>query len=155
MTVDGDAEQLNGCELPETGGVAAAAVAHDDGDVYVPPAGPVDGDPDRCRNAAGEPGLGMDRCNYAAELENLDALFAALLADVDFATTLVCILSDHGELLGDHGAFGKSKPWQGAIGVPLVCAGAGVAANRTVDDPVTTVDLAATVLAATIIAKKD
>ena len=53
-TVGGDAEQLDMAEqvptveLPHTGGVqAAAAAAHDDGDVYVPPAGPVDGDPDQ------------------------------------------------------------------------------------------------------------
>jgi arylsulfatase A-like enzyme len=56
----------------------------------------------------------------------------------------VCMSSDHGELLGDHNDFGKSKPWQGAIGVPLICAGPGLAVGRSVGRPVGTVDLAAT-----------
>ena len=28
--------------------------------------------------------------------------------------TLVCITSDHGEMLGDHGVIDKSKPWEGS-----------------------------------------
>jgi arylsulfatase A-like enzyme len=52
--------------------------------------------------------------------------------------------SDHGELLGDHNDFGKSKPWQGSIGVPLICAGPGLAVGRSVTRPVGTVDMAAT-----------
>merc|ERR1711861_66049 len=54
--------------------------------------------------------------------------------------------SDHGELLGDHGDFDKSKPWQSSVGVPLVCAGPGIASGKVVHAPVGTVDLAATFL---------
>ena len=102
---------------------------------------------------AGEPGLGNARCNYAAELENLDRLFGVVLdaaarrgASLDAGNLLVCAFSDHGELLDDHDDEGKSKPWQGAVGVPLVCAGPGVVANATIDAPAATVDVGATVL---------
>ena len=37
--------------------------------------------------------------------------------------TVVCIASDHGEMLGDHGDVDKSKPWEGSAHVPLICAG--------------------------------
>lgn len=92
-----------------------------------------------------------DRCSYAAELENLDRRFAEILDEVDFfdggsENTLVCVSSDHGEMLGDHGNKGKSMPWQGSASVPLFCAGAGVARGRVVERPVGTIDLAATFL---------
>ena len=94
--------------------------------------------------------LEMSRRVYTAEVENLDAAMgqfitaARALGEVEFNNTLICIASDHGELLGDHGDWGKSKPWEGASHVPLVCAGAGVAAHARVAAPVTTMDMAAT-----------
>jgi arylsulfatase A-like enzyme len=76
------------------------------------------------------------RCNYAAEIENLDRLFALVLAQVEeqgeTATTVVCIASDHGEMLGDHGDVDKSKPWEGSAHVPLMCAGAFISDTSSV-----------------------
>mmetsp|Transcript_14704 Transcript_14704/g.34666 ORF Transcript_14704/g.34666 Transcript_14704/m.34666 type:complete len:204 (-) Transcript_14704:935-1546(-) len=37
--------------------------------------------------------------------------------------TLVCFTSDHGDLLGDGGRWGKQVAGQGAVAVPLVCRG--------------------------------
>ena len=78
----------------------------------------------------------------AAEIENLDRLFSLVLAQVDAqgdtANTVVCIASDHGEMLGDHGDVDKSKPWEGSAHVPLMCAGPGILANHTVTLPVAT-----------------
>ena len=48
--------------------------------------------------------------------------------------------------VADHNQYGKSKPWQGAINVPLVCAGPGVGENVTIDVPVATLDITATAL---------
>lgn len=92
--------------------------------------------------------LARSRCNYAAEIENLDRLFgtvvgAARRKDPD---TIVCLFSDHGELLDDHNDTDKSKPWQGAVAVPLICAGPGVAAGRTVSAAAAVIDLGATAL---------
>ena len=105
-----------------------------------------------CQATGGEPGLGNLRCNYAAEIENLDRLFGVVLAAVEArgssleTDTVVCAFSDHGELADDHNDEGKSKPWQGAVSVPLVCAGPGVRSNVTIDTPMATVDIGATVL---------
>ena len=88
------------------------------------------------------------RCNYAAEIENLDRLFALVLAELDAQgvadNTLVCTASDHGEMLGDHGDVDKSKPWEGSAHVPLICTGPGVAKGATVTTPVATLDMAGT-----------
>ncbi|KAJ1455338.1 alkaline-phosphatase-like protein [Pelagophyceae sp. CCMP2097] len=103
-----------------------------------------------CGGAAGEPGLGRQRCDYAAELENLDRLFGLVLDAVvdrgESDSTLVCVYSDHGEMLDDHDDVGKSVPWQGAISVPLVCSGLDVRRGATVDAPVATIDVGATLL---------
>jgi len=105
-----------------------------------------------CQKTNGEPGLGLLRCNYAAEIENLDRLFGVVMEAVTArgssieTDTVVCAFSDHGDLAGDHNDQGKSKPWQGAVSVPLVCAGPGIQSNVTINTPMATVDIGATVL---------
>ena len=34
--------------------------------------------------------------------------------------TLIFFTSDHGDLLGDHGAFQKSKPYEASVRVPFL-----------------------------------
>lgn len=103
-----------------------------------------------CDNARGQPGLASQRCNYAAEIENLDVLFDRILDAVNArserANTVVVVSSDHGELLNDHHDFGKNKPWQGAIKVPLLWFGPGIRADVTIRVPVATLDISATIL---------
>ena len=106
---------------------------------------------DVCDNQPGGVGIGTgwERCNYGAELENLDALFGEVLGAVGeeaMTKTVVCVSSDHGEMLGDHGDTAKSRPWEPSAVVPLVCAGPGIASGRTVSVPVATLDLAGTFL---------
>ena len=117
---------------------------------------PVDGKSGTCHNnqRPNEPQLGPgaqgegDRCNYGAEIENIDRLFALVLAEVEHQgeldNTIVCITSDHGDMLGDHNTNAKSKPWEASISVPLLCFGPGVKEGVVVDFPVATMDLAAT-----------
>jgi hypothetical protein len=91
-----------------------------------------------------------NRCNYAAEIENLDRLFQVVLAEVEARgeadNTVVCMASDHGEMLGDHGDVDKSKPWEGSAHVPLLCYGPGIAKGGTVSVPVATLDMGGTFL---------
>eukprot|EP00549_Striatella_unipunctata_P019741 CAMPEP_0118724930 /NCGR_PEP_ID=MMETSP0800-20121206/32862_1 /TAXON_ID=210618 ORGANISM="Striatella unipunctata, Strain CCMP2910" /NCGR_SAMPLE_ID=MMETSP0800 /ASSEMBLY_ACC=CAM_ASM_000638 /LENGTH=350 /DNA_ID=CAMNT_0006633581 /DNA_START=116 /DNA_END=1169 /DNA_ORIENTATION=+ len=88
------------------------------------------------------------RCNYGAELENLDRLMKKTVEKVEtlgeLDKTLVCITGDHGEMLGDYGFHGKKVPWQASISVPLICFGPGVAPGNVFEDPVTTLDLGGT-----------
>lgn len=96
---------------------------------------------------AGSP---KSRRNYAAMIANIDAWTArfreALRERGDLGRTLIVYSSDHGEMLGDRGLGGKTRPWQASVGVPLVVAGPGVRAGVTCPQPVTTLDLAATFL---------
>jgi len=97
------------------------------------------------------------RENYALLIENIDQLNQDILDAIakrgDLHKTYVCMFSDHGEMLGDFWdrspifePFQKSSPYQASVSVPLVCIGPGVPAGRVVEDPVSTLDLASTVL---------
>eukprot|EP00118_Oscarella_pearsei_P002806 m.11700 g.11700 ORF g.11700 m.11700 type:complete len:537 (+) comp23544_c0_seq2:38-1648(+) len=92
------------------------------------------------------------REDYAAEIENIDKWIGQYLDFLnksgEMNNTLVCVSSDHGEMLGDHNDWGKSQPWGGSIRVPLVCMGKtlGVQVGAKIDTPVTTMDMAGTFL---------
>jgi arylsulfatase A-like enzyme len=128
---------------------AAMRAAASDGRVW-PPAtdDPKNNTPGGACSPTGEPDNTRVRCNYAAEIENLDRLFKVVLDEVTaqgvMDNTVVCIASDHGEMLGDHGDVDKSKPWEGSSHVPLMCAGPGIKKGVTVDIPVATMDMAGT-----------
>lgn len=89
---------------------------------------------------------------YAAELEHIDFLFSQIIQKVvdigDFENTIIIIGSDHGEMLGDHGDWGKTLPWNPSISVPLVFSAPslGVKQQNISDHPVATMDIAGTIL---------
>ena len=62
--------------------------------------------------------------------------------------TLIVYGSDHGEMMGDHDLYGKSKPEQGSIHIPLVIDAShlGGKPGRCYSAPVELQDLAATFL---------
>jgi arylsulfatase A-like enzyme len=71
----------------------------------------------------------------------LEVLAAQGLAE----DTLVIYTTDHGELLGNHGLYLKGPtPYEDLLRVAMIARGPGVAANRIVSEPVSTLDLAAT-----------
>jgi len=88
------------------------------------------------------------RCNYAAELENLDALMFSIVKHVEemgeLDNTIVIVAGDHGENLGDNGASGKGMPWHAAVSTPLFIMGPGVRHGRVHEGPVSTLDLGGT-----------
>merc|ERR1712093_849406 len=92
----------------------------------------------------------MGRQNYAAKIERLDFWLGQyidlLAAQHALEETVICVSSDHGEMLFDRGAVAKSKPWSTASSVPLLCSGPGIEANVVRSQPVSTVDLAPTFL---------
>jgi len=61
-------------------------------------------------------------------------------------TTRIAYTSDHGELFGAQGIFGKKNLYEGAIGVPLILSGPGVPAGRVSRQLVSHVDLYPTLL---------
>lgn len=90
------------------------------------------------------------RQNYAAMIENIDSWVGTYLEELkkrgDLDNTLIVYSSDHGEMLGDHDYWGKSRPYHAAAGVPLVIAGPGVRKGIVLDDPTEVVDVTATFL---------
>ena len=61
--------------------------------------------------------------------------------------TRVIYVSDHGEMLGDFGLWGKNNMYEPSAAVPLLMAGPDLA-TRVVDTPVSLVDLYPTILEA-------
>eukprot|EP00051_Salpingoeca_urceolata_P002536 m.51031 g.51031 ORF g.51031 m.51031 type:complete len:567 (+) comp12194_c0_seq1:132-1832(+) len=94
--------------------------------------------------------LQLMQTNYAAKIERIDYWLGRYLQALELSgelkDTVICLASDHGEMLGDRAATAKEKPWQSSLGIPLVCMGPDIARGRMVDFPVTLMDLGATFL---------
>lgn len=86
---------------------------------------------------------------YFGMIEAVDQQVATLLdlleARGELDDTVVVFTSDHGEWLGDHGLLLKGPMlYDGLLRVPCVLQGPGVPAGRTLDAPVSTLDIRST-----------
>jgi len=94
--------------------------------------------------------LSAKRRNYAAMINNIDRWLGIFLNELkergELENTLIVYCSDHGEMLGDKGMSGKSKPFHPSACVPLIIAGPAIRKNIVCDKPVETLDLTATFL---------
>lgn len=89
------------------------------------------------------------RDHYDTGLSYADLWLGTLLADVDLSTTLVIVVSDHGEDLLDHGfANHRAGLWDSTLHVPLVVAGPGFAKGRVHEERVDLRSVVPTVLRA-------
>ena len=60
--------------------------------------------------------------------------------------TIIVYSTDHGDLLGDHGLYLKGPtPYEGLLRVGLIVNGPGIPNNQIIKDPVSTMDIAATI----------
>ncbi len=87
--------------------------------------------------------------NYYGEIACIDHGVGRILARLEAGgladNTMVVFTVDHGDLLGDHGLYLKGPtPYDGLLKVGLIVKGPGIAAGKVIDQPVSTVDLAAT-----------
>ncbi|WP_165250414.1 sulfatase-like hydrolase/transferase [Paludisphaera soli] len=75
--------------------------------------------------------------DYYAAIEHLDAQVGRILDALRDAgrldDTLVVFAGDHGLAIGSHGLFGKQNLYEHSMRSPVVLAGPGVPAGRTVD----------------------
>lgn len=75
-----------------------------------------------------------------------DKHFGRVLEQVDLRNTLVVFTADHGEMLGDHGLLLKGQyMYDQVVHTPLIFAGPGVPAQRTVGALTESVDIAPTI----------
>jgi arylsulfatase A-like enzyme/Tfp pilus assembly protein PilF len=92
-------------------------------------------------------GGGRDRL-YDGEIAFVDEQVGALLAGVPGAETVIAVVGDHGEMLGEHGEASHGLLlYEAARRVPLLLAGPGVPAGRTESCLVRTADVAPTLAA--------
>jgi arylsulfatase A-like enzyme len=87
--------------------------------------------------------------NYYGMISLIDHNVGRILAVLDDLrladNTLVVYTTDHGDMLGNHGLYLKGPiPYEDLMRVTLVACGPGVAKNRVVREPASTLDLAAT-----------
>lgn len=87
---------------------------------------------------------------YFGEISHLDAAFGRLITALDQTgsreNTLVVFTSDHGEMAGARGSFGKGLMYEEALHVPLIIRAPGQAAGRRTGFTASTVDLLPTLL---------
>jgi len=86
--------------------------------------------------------------NYYGELAFIDDGVGKILQKLDESglaeNTIVIFTSDHGDLLGDHGLYLKGPtPYEGLLRLGFIAKGPGIPKNKVVQDPVSTLDLAA------------
>jgi len=66
---------------------------------------------------------------YAAMMDGIDQWIGRIINAVatrgELDRTIVVFSSDHGEMLGDHGKWGKAVAQEGSLRIPLVIAGPG------------------------------
>lgn len=104
----------------------------------------------------------LDIAGYCSMIENLDWNIGRLLTglrslDADRETWVV-FFADHGDMLGSHGQWEKSSPWEESIRIPLIVARVGGhQAMRTgvCDAVVNHVDIAPTTLGLCGISRPD
>jgi arylsulfatase A-like enzyme len=83
---------------------------------------------------------------YRAAIEytddQIDRLFEQLAADDRLDDTLVIVTSDHGELFGDHGQYGKpERMYDELLHVPLIVANGPEHLEKATDDLVSLLDI--------------
>jgi arylsulfatase A-like enzyme len=87
---------------------------------------------------------------YFGEISHLDAAFGRLLRGLDELdlreSTLVLFTSDHGEMAGAHGLFGKGVMYEESLHVPLIMRAPGQAGGGRSSQLAATVDLMPTLL---------
>lgn len=83
----------------------------------------------------------------ATEVDHHIGRVVAFLKDSgQWDDTLLVVTADHGEMLGDHHAWGKHSVYDAAYHTPLIIHAPGCAAGHVVDVPTESIDLTPTIL---------
>ena len=78
--------------------------------------------------------------------DQIGHLLTALEETKQFDNTIIIYVSDHGEMLGEHGLWYKCNFYEQSVRIPLILAGPGIPAQQRLPQVVSTVDLTATLL---------
>lgn len=84
---------------------------------------------------------------YYGNIAFIDSQVNRLIAKAAMdRNTYVIFTSDHGEMLGDHYLMQKNRPYQGAVHIPFLMMGPGIADSQVIDAPVGWHDIMPTIL---------
>lgn len=90
------------------------------------------------------------RAGYYGHISHVDQQINYLLEELDHRglreSTVVCFLSDHGEMLGDHHLYRKGFPYEGSARIPMILNGPGIPAGAVRDEVVELGDVLPTLL---------
>ncbi|MGI9336724.1 MAG: sulfatase-like hydrolase/transferase [Gammaproteobacteria bacterium] len=97
--------------------------------------------------------------SYYGMISFLDDNVGKLLETLDecglTGSTRIIYTSDHGESMGQKGMFSKCNMFEESVGIPMIMAGPGVPAGRSVDAPTQLLDLFPTILESTGVTPTD
>ncbi|MCD6365881.1 MAG: sulfatase-like hydrolase/transferase, partial [Planctomycetes bacterium] len=86
---------------------------------------------------------------YCAEIEAIDDHIGRIMDALErrgmLDNTIIIYTSDHGEMLGDHGMYTKSVPYEAALHVPLLISGPGIPSGRVTGAIVELIDVNPTI----------
>ncbi len=87
------------------------------------------------------------QAGYYGNIAFLDAQIGRLLHHPEIAkNTYIIFTSDHGDMLGDHYMYQKSRPYEGSAHIPLCIMGPNISDSQRVENPVGWHDLMPTIL---------
>jgi choline-sulfatase len=93
--------------------------------------------------------VAVTRRQYCGAIEVIDDQVGAILEALErrgmHENTYVIFASDHGEMLGDHGLYGKSVAYESSLRVPLIAAGPEIEGGRVSDALVELIDVNPTI----------
>ena len=91
------------------------------------------------------------KMSYYGLISFMDACVGQILSALDDSgqaeDTAVLYISDHGDMMGDQGIWTKQVMYDQSAGVPMILAGTGVPAGKTVSTAVSLLDVAPTATA--------
>ena len=93
-------------------------------------------------------GIREARAAYYALVSFMDDCVGKVLASLDHAglrdDTLIVYVSDHGDMMGDHGFWTKSVMYEASAGIPMIISGPGIASGRRSATGASLLDIAPT-----------
>ena len=92
----------------------------------------------------------LARAGYYGHMTHIDSQisrFIQTLGEFRLAdNTVIAFISDHGDMMGDHGLWRKGYPYEASSHVPFILYGAGIAPGTRVDSVVEIRDMMPTLL---------
>jgi choline-sulfatase len=83
-------------------------------------------------------------CSYLDH--HIGLIIAALKDSGLYDSTRIIFTSDHGEMLGDKGLWGKSVMYESSVGIPMIMSGPGIPQGKRVATPVSLIDCHKTII---------